>query len=920
MKKLFIAILAALTLSISGAVAQDAPFPDIPANHWALDAVAEIADLGIVIGFPDGTYRGNESFTRYQAALVVSRLLDVVNDNIAAAQAMTDEDIASLRNALQELASDLASQGVRLSAAESAIASISDDVTSNTARIDDLEDRLAGMEGVAPDVLRDLQNQIASQRVAIDTALARAEAAEARANEAFDLANQALAAARENADQISAINSLLQLLGNDLEALKNRVDNLPAPTGQVAGLDELRSQVQRNTNDIANIREFVILLRRDQVALRDRVSALEASDSEQSASISDLQARVTALEENPLGFTGTIDIDYNVVRVSPIAGFDAFDVDRAFGAGLDRERLSFFTTGEAVKDEGDNERKADFTDNVEGEVDVTPTLDFSWDSSFDETGPLGVESFSAVIKFAFTFDTVNTPTGTIDRFLLGLDEIRVNYDPIGADPITFEYGEDIHHSFTNYVIDTDEVNHEDGFVLTVGAPDFLSFLNPTLALLYTTDDSDNTDSYLRGVRATVSPIQGVTAGFSGAQRATNAGEHGDVAGDNNLTTILGGDLQASLGFLSLSAEYAQSSTNGADNGSILFAIVEINPGEAGIPILNSLEANYRDIDENWFTNLDGLNTADDEEFQQDQAGFAVMAELNLFILDVSGFFDSYSTVAAGGTTTAYGVEALADLPLGFTLEAFYSMVSFGGTTVDSAASLVDGNETLLNAANTNRDDNDYETQFGVALAHDGSADNALISGLNIDASYTQSEADFSKTTIEANASYDLTVSIVSLSPYVGYRSINDVDAGATNSTRIKAGTSLETEPINMIFRPSLAANVNYRTTTYTGGANFTADLLQFSVGLTLEEFLFANSSLSVDYGSYSGTNIQPGSNAALGVNDVNSGLSVSVSGYEVLWNYFGLEFGYGVFVENADTSTSDSNVAQAFSISYTVNF
>ncbi|MFA7460922.1 MAG: S-layer homology domain-containing protein, partial [Trueperaceae bacterium] len=101
MKKLIITLLAAVLAS--GAFAQSS-FPDIPANHWAGDAVERIADLGIVIGFPDGTYRGNEAFTRYQAALVVSRLLDVLNDNVNAALALTQADVDSLRNAVQELA------------------------------------------------------------------------------------------------------------------------------------------------------------------------------------------------------------------------------------------------------------------------------------------------------------------------------------------------------------------------------------------------------------------------------------------------------------------------------------------------------------------------------------------------------------------------------------------------------------------------------------------------------------------------------------------------------------------------------------------------------------------------------------------------------------------------------------------------
>src|SRR5690606_33799353 len=110
--------------------------------------------------------------------------LDVINDNVNSALALTQADVDSLRNAVQELASDVAAQGVRLSAAERAIAGLSDDVTANTARLDDLEAALPG-GGVDPAVLRDLQNQLASQRVALDTAQAQAEAAAARADAAY---------------------------------------------------------------------------------------------------------------------------------------------------------------------------------------------------------------------------------------------------------------------------------------------------------------------------------------------------------------------------------------------------------------------------------------------------------------------------------------------------------------------------------------------------------------------------------------------------------------------------------------------------------------------------------------------------------------------------------------------------------------
>jgi hypothetical protein len=115
MKRLIVILLAALALT--GANAQQS-FPDIPSGHWAGDAVARIAQLGIVTGFPDGTFRGNESFTRYQAALVISRLLDVIDQNIQASKALTDQDIAALRSAIAELQSQLDGLGARTDAVE----------------------------------------------------------------------------------------------------------------------------------------------------------------------------------------------------------------------------------------------------------------------------------------------------------------------------------------------------------------------------------------------------------------------------------------------------------------------------------------------------------------------------------------------------------------------------------------------------------------------------------------------------------------------------------------------------------------------------------------------------------------------------------------------------------------------------------
>lgn len=80
MKKLErIAIIFSMVLFAGGMLALPVSagnFPDVPRDHWAYKAVSFLAEKGFVTGYPDGTFQGNQVLTRYEFAMVVSRLLD----------------------------------------------------------------------------------------------------------------------------------------------------------------------------------------------------------------------------------------------------------------------------------------------------------------------------------------------------------------------------------------------------------------------------------------------------------------------------------------------------------------------------------------------------------------------------------------------------------------------------------------------------------------------------------------------------------------------------------------------------------------------------------------------------------------------------------------------------------------------------
>ena len=75
MKKLLI-VLAVAALAVPCFAAN--PAQTVPFDHWAYDAVQELVDQGIIIGYPDGTFKGDRAMTRYEFAIAISRLLDAL--------------------------------------------------------------------------------------------------------------------------------------------------------------------------------------------------------------------------------------------------------------------------------------------------------------------------------------------------------------------------------------------------------------------------------------------------------------------------------------------------------------------------------------------------------------------------------------------------------------------------------------------------------------------------------------------------------------------------------------------------------------------------------------------------------------------------------------------------------------------------
>ena len=75
-KKLVSTLAAALVIgAASTAFAAANPFSDVPSDHWAYDAVSQLAADGVIEGYGDDTFRGDREITRYEMAQMVARAM-----------------------------------------------------------------------------------------------------------------------------------------------------------------------------------------------------------------------------------------------------------------------------------------------------------------------------------------------------------------------------------------------------------------------------------------------------------------------------------------------------------------------------------------------------------------------------------------------------------------------------------------------------------------------------------------------------------------------------------------------------------------------------------------------------------------------------------------------------------------------------
>jgi hypothetical protein len=157
------------------AFAQD-NFPDVPTDppHWAAKALEEMKREGVLVGYPDGLYRGGRPASRYELAVAVNaayQKLKAMNDGLAAqikaledkmGTGMNADEIKALRDQLESLRNDMnamkgwgddiAKLKEMASTFEKELASMGVDVEQMKKDLSDLADRVGKLEKRKPAV------------------------------------------------------------------------------------------------------------------------------------------------------------------------------------------------------------------------------------------------------------------------------------------------------------------------------------------------------------------------------------------------------------------------------------------------------------------------------------------------------------------------------------------------------------------------------------------------------------------------------------------------------------------------------------------------------------------------------------------------------------------------------------------------
>ncbi len=106
---------------------------DVSPGDWAYEALRSLVDrYGCIVGFPDQTYQGSKSLSRYEFAAGLNSCLNQIERLIASSEAVLKEDLQNIVRLTEEFEAELAAIAGRIDNLEGRIAFLEDNQFSTT--------------------------------------------------------------------------------------------------------------------------------------------------------------------------------------------------------------------------------------------------------------------------------------------------------------------------------------------------------------------------------------------------------------------------------------------------------------------------------------------------------------------------------------------------------------------------------------------------------------------------------------------------------------------------------------------------------------------------------------------------------------------------------------------------------------------
>ncbi len=904
-------VAAAQTDTTAPAAAQAPTLTDVPAGHWAKDAIDRLVAQGIILGYPDGTYRGTQNLTRYEAAVIIARLLD----QMASGQgpALDADTLSSLQNAVQELSADLAALGVRVS-----------DLEENAVSKDDfarLEERVTNLEGASGDAqaVADLKGQLDDLSGRVD-----------------DLQNnydQLRADVDDNSSSIAALNDLTVLLNQDILNLQDRVSALEAGQIDRADFDNLVGRV----NDIDT-----------------RVTKLEAAPAVS------LTGAFTSTNGNISLTSGTNNFDIDRLTKGTFLGSSLSDDDVTSNDTVQNDNFSpgfDASFGLGVKN----------LTTANGSIVINnANLGFSVNNLFSNpvsdngenttvyltsaalNGTIAAQPFSVLYKYNYSHFKFNEYVfdndAQEDYYIRGVvAKFSAPALPLSPD-ITIVGGNGV---LSEVVPDgVDDPTPAPFFGVRAG-------INPfglgNLSLNYATGTSTATgprDIFSADYNFTVGPVA-----LDGVYANSIVRPNGFGNGDTAFYTRA----KAAFGFLNAVANYRTIDPDYADGDAGLSQDGLLSTGNNNAPF--SADQRGFGVGAQATVSIATIGAYYDNRSTYDSSFTGTNFGVNAGAANV---FAGFGLKAFYNSSTASDGNTYDQSP--FSTQGGYDPYA----TSTSATATYQGSIPAPYR---------FTSTYGAVLTHDGSQANALVPNLNLTFGYAnfynsgandfQAYGDytgnFGVVTVKPFARYHTnsggTVRIATdvLDNTTNVSDSNPTDpatgltAAASYST-VKVGAQVTTTPLTgVFFSPSLDSGIAYRTTSF-GGADAlgvpTTELFG-KIGLVFNQFFADGVTFGLGYSYYSASNLSPNGDGNNGIaygdgfdafnasrdrvftrrpstaplQVARNGANIdtgTVQGVYTQLNVYGVKASYGVFSLNSDKL--GSNTGQGFKVGYEVKF